>query len=557
MLPAKSIAVALLCFPLVATSAWAQTPGVREIPLPQGAEDVTYVRRRGDIRYKINFDMKAMGDFYAAQLGAKQWTKSKRDNLQKNFWVQSFAKSGLALEVRVDRRGEGCEVRLTPAGFSWDEDLAPRPKDIPLAADAKEVEYDDFFERIEFVSATAPEQLAEFYAAKLDAETWTKSGADVVTPSNVKLERTAGKASLIVAVRKDGDLSRVTISSKGMVWDEIKLANAAKKAAEVAATSTPGGRSSEPKKPLDLPKRVEKPAQGIAQLEKLPSRCAIAVNGEPVELPAILAYECVSQGSWRTKIIATESALDQRPLLELLKSTGSDEGWDVKSPYFRLELDDQDRPVSVSFFAEQVPGTASRDELEGRAIVEAGRARGTVKQKPRKFFEKEYSSEITFDVALLTRDSTPVKRLAGASQLANAGKLTVAGKTHSLSHVTVYETRQFDKVVTAVLLTERPINLAKLKASLGKPERNDDGFFDFQPQIKLVIDAREQVSNISIWCDNVSISGSGGDNFKASVAVEDGRARGTANTTKSDEAFGKKYDFEVSFDASILPLPAP
>lgn len=106
-----------------------------------------------------------------------------------------------------------------------------------------------------------------------------------------------------------------------------------------------------------------------------------------------------------------------------------------------------------------------------------------------------------------------------------------------------------------VLLTERPINLAKLKASLAKPARNDDDFNEFQPQIKLTFNLREQLSSMSIWCDNVSISSSGGDTMKASVVIEDGRARGTTKTTESGETFGKKYDFDVSFDAAVIALP--
>jgi hypothetical protein len=156
----------------------------------------------------------------------------------------------------------------------------------------------------------------------------------------------------------------------------------------------------------------------------------------------------------------------------------------------------------------------------------------------------------------LTRDSSAAKRLVNASKLANSGKLTIAGKTYSLSHVTVYEMQQFDNVVTAVLLTERPINLPKLKESLSKPARSDDEFVEFQPQIKLLFNAREKLQSVSIWCDNLSISATGGDNIKASIVIEDGRARGVAKTTESGETFGKKYDFDVSFDAPVLAFPA-
>lgn len=534
---------------------FAEEPRVQEIPLPKDATDVTYVRRRGDIRFNVTSDMKAAGNFYATVLNEQKWTKPKKDNLQKNFWVQSFVLKDLTLEVRVDQRESGCEVRLTPKGFAWDEDLAPRPKDLPIPKEVKELKYDDFFERIEFQSAMTLDQLADFYVDKLDTKIWSKSGTDVITSSAVQLRRSSGKASVDITVRREADLSLVKISTKGMVWDEIKDANtAAKKSEKVTDRNS---TSTNPKKPVALPNRVEKPLKGIAQLEKLASRCVITVDGKAIELSQIIAYDCVSQGQWRTKIVATESAVKQQPLLELLKTTGSDEGWDLSPPHLKLELDDQDRMAAVSLSAVKLASGATRDDLEGQAIVEEGRARGTVKLKVKKFFEKEYSAEMTFDVPLLTRDSTPAKRLVNVPKLQNGGKLTIGGKTYSLSHVTVYETQQFDKTVTAVLITERPINLPKLKSSLSKPARNDDDFNEFQPQIKLIFDAREHLQGMSIWCDNLSISSSGADNIKTLVQIEDGRARGSTKTTESGEAFGKKYDFDITFDSSVLALPAP
>ena len=140
MSPLKPFALALAYVVLGGDFGWAQAPGVREIPLPAEAADVSYMRSRGDVRLKVPGDMKTAGNFYAAKLAEQQWKKSKRDNLQTNFWVQSFAKDSLTLEVRVDDRGGSCEIRLTPQGFAWDEDLAPRPEDLPIPEDAKKIE---------------------------------------------------------------------------------------------------------------------------------------------------------------------------------------------------------------------------------------------------------------------------------------------------------------------------------------------------------------------------------------------------------------------------------
>lgn len=556
MSPVKFFAIALVLSPLALNCVLANEPRVQDIPLPKDATDATYVRRRGDIRFKVATEMKEAGNFYATTLAEQQWTKSKKDNLQKNFWVQSFAKNDLALEVRVEQREDGCEIRLTPKGFAWDEDLAPRPKDLPIPPDAKELKYDDFFERIEFQSATSLESLADFYVTKLDPKTWSKSGADVITPTAVQLSRTSGKATVAISVRREGELSLVKITTKGMVWDDVKVANAAAKKTMEKVTDANSKTSPREKKPVELPKRVERPLKGIAQLEKLKSRCVITIDGKRVELPQMIAYEFVTQGRWHTKVIATETAVKQQPLLDLLKSTGSDEGWNPSRPHLMLDLDDQNRAVSISFSTSDLSGGDGGSDLEGDAIVEAGRARGTVKLKPKKFFDKEYSAEITFDVPVLTRDSSPAKRLENVPKLANAGKLTLGEKTVTLAHVTVYEMQQFDNTVTVVLLTERAINLEKFKASLGKPARNDDDYIEFQPQIKLVFDAREELRGMSLWCDGLSVSISGSDKVKAVVEIEEGRARGAASTTESGEIFGKKYDFNLSFDTTVIALPA-
>jgi hypothetical protein len=554
MSPAKLFVLALVLIPMTAICGLADEPRVQDIPLPKDATDVSYMRKRGDIRFKVASDMKTAGNFYGTILKEQHWTKSGKDNLQKRFWVQTFAQKDRKLEVRVDQRETGCEIRLTPTGFAWDEDLAPRPKDLPIPEGAKELTYEDFFERIEFQSATPVDQLAEFYVNKLDAKTWVISGTDRITANSANLRRTSGKASVVIDIHHKDEFNEVKITTKGMVWDEIKAANAlAKKSKEKSEDRDPGPSRI---KVVVLPTRVEKPEKGIDKLERVASKCVITVDGKRVELSQIIAYECVSQGQWRTKVVASETALNQRVLLELLKTTATDEGWDLAPPFLKLELDDHDRPAAASLVAAKVPGSAAGDDLEGEAIVEQGRARGTVRVKPKKFFDNEYSAEMTFDVPLLTRESTPAKRLVNVAKLPSSGKLTLAGKTHSLSHVTIYETQQFDKVSTAVLLTEQPINMAKLKASLAKPARNDEDFLDFQTQIKLLFSDQEQLKSVFIYCDGLSINASGDDNYKASVVIEEGRIRGTAKTIKPGETFGKKFELDVSFDASVIALPA-
>jgi len=154
---------------------------VKDLPIPEGATDISFMKRRGDIRFKVTSDVRETGNWYAKQLGSQRWTKSGKDNLQKSFWVQKFARDKMLLEVRVDSREGGSEVRLTPKGMLWDEDLAPHAKDLPIPNDATDVTYDDFFEKVEFKSPSGAGAIAGFLSEGLERQSWAMSGTDQVT----------------------------------------------------------------------------------------------------------------------------------------------------------------------------------------------------------------------------------------------------------------------------------------------------------------------------------------------------------------------------------------
>ena len=550
-----SFALSLMLFAQV--SGFGQEPLVTDIPLPKDATGVSYMKSRGDIRLKTANDMKSAGEFYQSLLGQQQWTKSEKDNLQKNFWVQTFVKQNRKLVVRVEMREGGCEIRLTPKGFLWDEDLAPHPKDIPIPEVAEGLKYDDFFESIEYQHKFTPEQLVAFYNAKLDSKTWSKSGNDSVTEKSAFLKRTSGKASLAITISNSDEVRTVKISTMGMSWDEIKLANSAAKKTMADNKKTIAGNKTPtiPEKP-NVPKRSEKPMQGIAKMGKLATQCSVTVDGKKIELHEIIAYEVISNGRWQTNVVATSTPLKQESLLKLLQSNVPEEKWGqigkLPIPHLKLVLDEKDSPQSMQLIAEKVPGTGSTDDLVGSSLVEEGRARGNCVLKPKTFFEHSYSAEITFDTSLLTQTSTPRKLLANAPKLENSGKLTLGGKTYTLANVIVYESKQSENTVTHVLLTEKAIDITKLQAALSKPEKLDEGFANFQTQIKLTINQNDELQSMFMWCDGASINWSGNENVKSLIQIEDGRVRGTAQTIVAEEVFGKKCDFKASFDASII-----
>jgi hypothetical protein len=542
----------------IVVSAQADDLRVRDIPIPDGATDVSTMKRRGDIRFQMPSDFKTAGNFYAKKLAEQKWTKSGRDNLQSNFWVQTFAKDKVSLEVRVDSRGEGSEVRLTPKGLMWEEDDQPTPKNLPLPKDARELEYDDFFESIEFKSPANVKAIAEFLTKELGEKKWTKDATEFDLATFVRMNFSQGKSTLTIDIRAEDSGSEVTIRTKGMQWDGMKAEIArAKKEAEKTAASTPQ-KPATAGKSVELPPRKAKPRQGIDKLAKLPSEGTLVMDGTPYKLSNVIAYEVYENNQWATRIVATQKPVKQQSLLANLKQTGTDKDAEDRAvswpqPYLLLELDADDRPWRLNLQAGSTPGGGTGNALSGEALVEDGRARGTVKLKePGSFFDKVYTAEISFDVPVLSRDATPAKRLVDAPKLASSGTLTLGNKTYKLSHVVAYEMKQFDTPMTTVVLSERPLNLTKLKAALGK--KSADDYFEFIPQVKFVIDGEDNLNSMHIWADNASLSGN--SDLAGDVVIEGGRVRGTARTTKPGEFFDKKYSVEASFDVELLGTPA-
>ena len=527
---------------------------VRDLPVPEGATDITYVKRRGDVRFQVPSDFKTTSGFYAEKLAEQRWTKSAKDNLQRNFRVQTFSRDEASLEVRVDSRDGGSEVRLTPKGMLWEEDDQPTPKDLPLGPDATEIEYDDFFESIEFKSPSDVKSVVEYLSVELEKKKWTKAATEFDLATFARLKFTLQKSSLEIDVRAEDTGSEISIRTNGMQWDAMKaeIAKAEKDAEEDAAGAPSKQKTAE--MPAVLPKRKDKPKQGINELPKLPSEGIVVMDGTTITLPIVIAYEVFENDQWSTKIVATQKVIKQDTLLARLKMSGTDKDEDDRTltfpePYLLVELDEDDRPWRLGLLAAGTPGGSTGNELTGTALVEAGRARGTVRMKePDSFFDKVYTAEISFDVPVLTRESTPAKRLTDAPKLANSGTLIIGTKTYTLPNVVCYEMQRFDEIVTTVVFSGKPLNIASLNAALGKKAADD--YFEFTPQVKLIIDSEDNLSSMSIWADNVSISGNG--SLEGDIVIEDGRARGVAKMTKPGEFMDSEYSFDVSFDADVL-----
>lgn len=302
------------------------------------------------------------------------------------------------------------------------------------------------------------------------------------------------------------------------------------------------------------PKRVEKPKRDIAKLSKLPNDAKVVVNDEPINLSHLVAYEVISGDRWVTKVVASEKPIRQASILAALQKTGTDEGLDIESPRITLELDDQDNPDRMSYTGGMAIGSANESELTGSAIVEEGRARGTFKsKKASEFFGRMITGEISFDLPVLTRGSQPIKQLANAKKLETAGSLVINNDTKKLANFVAYQTKSSDEIQTVIFFSEKPINIAKLKAALAK-DGSDSDYFDFSSQVKVTIDKNDKISFLNLYADGASINQNTG--LVGDVIVEDGRARGTVKLGEEIDFAGKKINFDLTFDLDVLKLPS-
>jgi len=419
----------------ISTLALADEMRVVDLPIPEGATDITFMKRRGDVRCQMDSDFKTVGDFYAKKLAELQWTKSKKDNLQSNFWIQTFAKNNASLEVRVDKENKGCEVRLTPTGMMWEEDDQPTPKDLPLPAEISELEYGDFLERIEFKTPSNLKTVVEFLTTELEKRGWTKAGTEYDLAEFVRMTFTQQKSSLEIDVRAEDTGCEVDIRTKGMNWDGMKdeIERAEKEKERIEEEKERQEKASE--MAAALQKRKDKHKKVTEELPKLPSEGTVVMDGTTFKLPHVIAYEVYENDRWSTKIVATLKPVKQDTLLARLKKTGTDKDEDDfplqwPDPNLVVELEEDDTPWRLNLLADGTPGGGTGGDLIGSAQVQGGRARGKVGLKePDSFFEKVYTAEISFDVPVLTRDSAPAKRLTDATRLANSGKLTIQNKT--------------------------------------------------------------------------------------------------------------------------------
>ena len=132
------------------------------------------------------------------------------------------------------------------------------------------------------------------------------------------------------------------------------------------------------------------------------------------------------------------------------------------------------------------------------------------------------------------------------------GTLTLGGKKYRIASALAYVNPHSFGKETVVILTEKPLDTAKLEQSF-KKNGNDEDFFPFADHIKLTFreDDRGKLTQFAFNGGGGAIIRQGDKNIRGELAVKDGAARGSAGTIKPDKLRDKPFEFDVTFDVKL------
>ncbi len=140
---------------------------------------------------------------------------------------------------------------------------------------------------------------------------------------------------------------------------------------------------------------------------------------------------------------------------------------------------------------------------------------------------------------------------------ASGGTLKIGDQEFKLTHAVAFESLQSGEKQLNILLGIKPIDRAKLKASLEK-DGTDDGYFAFDPQVKVKFDAKGKASYTFAYADGTSINVAGSERLTGEAAVKDGNVTGHARLVIDPESDAKfKSQFEIKFNEPLLAAKLP
>lgn len=152
--------------------------------------------------------------------------------------------------------------------------------------------------------------------------------------------------------------------------------------------------------------RDSQPAKLLADAPKLETSGKLLVDGKPIKLGSVVAYEVTVFDEKRTAIFFTEKPINMTKLKASLAKSGTDDSIFEVQSQVKVVIDKDDKLSMMNLWHDNA-SLNSNSDLIGDVVVEDGRARGTAKLgKATEFFGKTFSFELTFDVEVLKLPAT-------------------------------------------------------------------------------------------------------------------------------------------------------
>jgi hypothetical protein len=132
------------------------------------------------------------------------------------------------------------------------------------------------------------------------------------------------------------------------------------------------------------------------------------------------------------------------------------------------------------------------------------------------------------------------------------GTLTLGEKKYTFANALAYvNPDSFGGKSVVVMLTEKPVDVDKLKQSF-KKRGNDNDFSPKMDYVKLIFsDDKGKLTQFHFAGGGGGMARGGDKNINGEVTIKDGMAKGSAGTIKADTVNNKTFEFEVVFDVKL------
>ena len=139
------------------------------------------------------------------------------------------------------------------------------------------------------------------------------------------------------------------------------------------------------------------------------------------------------------------------------------------------------------------------------------------------------------------------------------GTMFLGGKNYKLTHFAVYDATVDDNELTAVMASERPISLAKVKAALKENEDDNDRILE-SPHVVVFFNKEGEIQNANLWADGTTSFTSRG--LTGELKKDGSRASGKVLMETNGEGafvqnFAFKFDVPFGLDAGEKPKAKP